>query len=165
MSKVYIGIDPGLTGAVSVIKRSGKVKIFDTPIEEIKKGKSIKREYLPENMADILIKIINLYGNKNCNVFIEKVHSMPGQGVASMFNFGKGYGIWIGILAALKISKTLVTPQEWKKEMMSGMKDKDAARIRAQELFPECSIRLQLKKHIDRADSLLIAEYARRKGF
>ena len=70
-------------------------------------------------MADILIKIINLYGNKNCNVFIEKVHSMPGQGVASMFNFGKGYGIWIGILAALKISKTLVTPQEWKKEMMS----------------------------------------------
>ena len=37
MSKVYIGIDPGLTGAVSVIKRSGKVKIFDTPIEEIKK--------------------------------------------------------------------------------------------------------------------------------
>ena len=40
-------------------------------------------------MADILIKIINLYGNKNCNVFIEKVHSMPGQGVASMFNFGK----------------------------------------------------------------------------
>ena len=46
-----------------------------------------------------------------------------------------------------------------------GMKDKDAARIRAQELFPECSIRLQLKKHIDRADSLLIAEYARRKGF
>ena len=80
-----------------------------------------------------------------------------------MFNFGKGFGLWLGILAGLGIPHTLVTPQAWKKEMMQGMGDKDAARIRAQELFPHCVDSLSRKKDIGRADALLIAEYGRRQ--
>jgi crossover junction endodeoxyribonuclease RuvC len=54
-----------------------------------------------------------------------------------------------------------VTPQRWKKTMLDGQgKDKDAARFKAQALFPQ--IELHLKKHDGRADALLIAEFARR---
>lgn len=38
---------------------------------------------------------------------------MPGQGVSSMFAFGKGFGIIIGILTANDIEINLVPPQKW----------------------------------------------------
>jgi len=155
---MIIGIDPGQTGAVAVILGNGAVHLHDTPTESVKKGKGNKTEYLPSAMADIIAD----YEKHDIHVFLESVHSMPGQGVSSTFNFGKGYGIWIGILAALNIPYTLVTPQAWKKVMMLGNSDKDAARGRAQQLFPESSKELSLKKHIGRADALLIAEYGRR---
>ena len=149
------GIDPGQTGAIAFIYPNGKVEIHDTPIEKVKKGKRIKTEYLPGNMSDLL------KGLEINHVYIESVHAMPGQGVTSMFNFGKGFGIWIGILAALKIPYTLIPPQAWKKHLMQGMKDKDAARIRAQQLYPSVTKELSRKKDVGRADALLIAEYGR----
>lgn len=155
----FIGIDPGLTGAIVILAEKGDTGLFyDTPITQVKSGKKTKNEYLPSEMAGLL----SGYTSQNCHVFIESVHSMPGQGVSSSFNFGKGFGIWIGILAALKLPYTLATPQAWKKLLMQGMKDKDAARIRAQELFPGCVSQLSRKKDIGRADALLIAEYGRR---
>ena len=156
---VVIGIDPGLTGAVCIwdLNKSGRtaIEIYDTPIYASKKN---KKEYMPELMANTL----QAYENKKVHVFIEKVHSMPGQGVASMFNFGKGYGIWLGVIAAFKLPHTLVTPQAWKKELMQGMGDKDAARIRACEFFPSQADLLSHKKDIGRADALLIMEFGRR---
>lgn len=152
---IIIGIDPGLTGAVAVIKDNGEMEIWDTPIG---KSKSSKKDYIPALMAELFIR----YKDSKVHVFIEKVHSMPHQGVASMFGFGKGYGIWLGILAALKLPYTLVTPQAWKKELMRGMGDKDAARTRACELFPGNADLFFFKKDIGRADSVLIAEFGRR---
>lgn len=155
---IYIGIDPGLSGAVAEIDSNGGVVIHDTPTMQVKKSGKAKTEYLPLQMADILIDYVPL----NCHVFIEKVNAMPGQGVTSMFNFGRGFGIWIGILAALKLPYSLIMPQAWKKELMKGMSDKDAARVRAQQLFPQTIHELSRKKDIGRADALLIAEYGRR---
>jgi hypothetical protein len=94
-------------------------------------------------------------------VFIEKVHSMPKQGVASSFNFGMGFGLWQGVVVGLNLPMEMVTPQRWQKEMLAGMQGgKEASIIRAQELFPDAE--LHLKKHHGRADALLIAEYGRR---
>lgn len=152
-----IGIDPGLTGAVAILC-NGVLAIFDTPTECIKKGKSNKQEFLPAEMASIFSAV----RGQECCCFIEKVGAMPGQGVSSMFGFGKGYGMWIGILAALRIPYTLVTPQAWKKALMQGLSDKDASRGRAQQLFPEYSEFFKLKKHNGRADAALIAEHGRR---
>ena len=155
---IYVGIDPGLSGAVAVIYPDGTVDLLDTPVMATSKksGKS-KNDYLPYEMSALLKDI-----PRPCKVFIEKVHAMPGQGSTSMFRFGYGCGLWEGIIAALGLSLTKITPQAWKKELMQGMKDKDAARIRAQELFPDCVGELSRKKDCGRADALLIAEYGRR---
>lgn len=155
---MIIGIDPGITGAVAFINAGG-VTATDTPSHEVKSGKKTKQDYLPAQMAGILAPFS---GKPGVHCFIEKVGAMPGQGVTSMFNFGKGFGLWLGILSALKIPFTLVTPQVWKKEIMQGMGDKDAARIRAQQLFPAKVQELSRKKDIGRADAILIAEYGRR---
>ena len=117
---LIIGIDPGKTGAVAKlfcnIEGVTFASVHDTPYID---------DYDEDGMARLL-------GDEDeTHVFLEKVGAMPGQGVVSMFNFGKGYGIWRGILGALYRPRTFVTPQAWKKEMMQGIKDKDAARPRA----------------------------------
>ena len=46
-------------------------------------------------------------------LYIEFVHSFPGQGVVSTFTFGQNYGQWQGIVAALGVESVSVSPQAW----------------------------------------------------
>ena len=68
--------------------------------------------------------------------YVEQVGAMPGQGVASMFSFGHAAGVVAGVLGAMQIPVTLVTPQGWKKRADLIGKGKDAARTRAIQLWP-----------------------------
>lgn len=159
MPQLVIGIDPGLSGAIAVIKLDGTVDFHDCPLFTV----GTKHVYHPGGMAALLRQYQEHH--PNLLVGLEKVHSMPGQGVASTFLFGEGFGIWLGILAALRIPHELITPQSWKRGMMNGQnKDKDASRLVALRLFPSVSDRLKLKKHHGRADALLIAEFLRRQS-
>ena len=154
---MFYGIDPGKGGAIALIY-GREAFVFDTPVARDDK----KTRYLIASMREKLV-MGKLADRKFA--FLELAHAMPKQGVTSMFAFGEGYGIWQGLLGGLQIPFELVTPQAWKKEMMAGRpKGKSAARIRAQELFPELEPELRLVKHDGRADSLLIAEYGRRKA-
>jgi len=154
-----VGIDPGLSGAVAYLLEDN-ILFWDTPTLTIKSGKKIKREYNIPAMVEIL---------KDClltqYVALEKIHSMPGQGVRSMFSIGEGYGLWKGIIVTLGDPLILVTPQSWKKVMMQGMgKEKDASVLRASELFPQIADQLVTprgRKLDGRADALLIAKYAK----
>lgn len=156
-----IGIDPGTTGAVAIIDATGGIpELIDTPTAEVVRNKKKKNDYMPSEMARILMPYSTDSAESSAHVYIEQVSAMPGNGATSMFGFGKGFGIWLGILAAYAIPYTLVTPQAWKKIMMAGMSsEKDAARVRAIQLYPELSDQLRRKKDIGRADALLIAAY------
>lgn len=155
---VILGVDPGISGAVAVI-RDGGVVLFDTPVLAIKSGKSLKN-FIDANAATLMLKSIH-----PDYAVIEKVQAMPGGGERSMgatsaFNFGMGYGIWLGILAALQIPFEKVHPATWKAALMKGMtKEKDASRMRAMELYPSAAGSLNLKRHHGRADALLLAHY------
>lgn len=151
----FIGIDPGQTGAVAILSTTERAVVFDTPILLVGAGKKTQHEHNINQMAHILRE-----NAANAIAAIESVHSMPDQGVSSSFRFGKGFGIWLGILGTLQIPYTLITPQRWKKTMLDGMgKDKDASRFRAIQLFPHQP--LALKWHHGRADALLIAYYTK----
>src|SRR5207249_11958301 len=89
-------------------------------------------------------------------VILEEAQSMPGQGVRSMFTVGMGFGRWLGILAAVGLPYTRVRPQVWKRTLGLG-KDKEQARLRAQQLYPGAGQRR--KKDQGRADALLLAHY------
>ena len=154
-----IGIDPGLTGAVAVLPEG---LFFDTPTASVKKGG--KKVYLVADMVAIFNAYVFDASFPDTHVYIEDVHAMPGQGVSSTFSFGRGYGLWEGIVAALGIPYTLVSPVRWKRAMMDGMgKEKGASRVRAGQLFPRFVGQLTRVKDHGRADALLIAEYGRRQ--
>lgn len=154
---IYIGIDPGLGGAVAIIDGLN-VDLFDTPTALT--GKGTKKDYLIANMTPLLESAAKY--QPFC--VLEAVHSMPKQGVASSFSFGRGLGIWEGILSAYGIPYAKVAPQTWKKAMLEDMPrdNKDSSRIAATRLFPHVSNMLARKKDDGRAESLLMAEYGRR---
>ena len=149
----YIGIDPGKSGGIAVIQGS-KVECFRMPNTE-KDGWSLFAE------------------NKEGRVFavIEKVHSMPGQGVKSMFSFGQNYGFLRGCLTAAQIPFEEITPQAWQKKLgVVGRKKgepkpqlKERLRQKAQQLFPQEEVwERTLGEQRAVCDALLIAEYCRR---
>jgi len=159
-----IGIDPGLGGAIAHCWRNNletslrpkaveyECKVWDMPTFEIVRGKKKKRDLDLGTLSDIL------YALRDWEAFVEQVGAMPGQGVTSMFAFGKAYGAPLGMLAAFQIPMTLVTPQKWKKAL-GVPKGKDAARQRATQLLPTSAVQWPLKKHDGRAEAALIAYY------
>lgn len=159
-NKIYVGIDPGLSGAIAILQPGCEPVIIDTPTTVVKSGKKNKKKFVESTMVSMLATL----DPKNTHVAMEAIHSMPKQGVTAMFSMGEGYGLWRGILAALYLPYTLITPQAWKKEMMAGMgKDKSASCYRVQQLFPSAQVFGPQGGHKDgRGDALLIAEYARR---
>jgi crossover junction endodeoxyribonuclease RuvC len=96
-------------------------------------------------------------------VVIEKAQAMPGQGVTSMFNYGKSFGSLIGLCSALEFRVELVTPQAWKKVVLAGTdKDKGAAISYCKRAFPQVSLlpTPRCSKPADgMADALCIAEF------
>ena len=97
---------------------------------------------------------------------VEKVGAMHGQGVTSMFSFGKSAGFIEGVLTALEIPYQLVPPAVWKKEFSLIGKDKKASVEVCRKLFPKLDLKRTERCKTDsdgKADATLIAEYAKRK--
>jgi crossover junction endodeoxyribonuclease RuvC len=120
-----IGIDPGVSGAI-VLLEDGQPVEWDL-MPALKTGKSSR-----VNGAALAA----LCAYDGAHVYVESVHSMPKQGVASSFNFGHSAGVVEGVLQALGKPYSLVTPQAWKKRAGLIGQDKDAARSRAIQLWP-----------------------------
>ena len=137
---IYIGIDPGKSGGIAWI--------LDKDVEAVK---------MPATNRDLLdeLKLIRDHNEAIC--MLEKVHSMPKQGVVSTFSFGKNVGHIEMALTAVEIPYDEVTPAKWQRALgcLSGG-DKNVTKRKAQELFPSLKITHAI------ADALLIAEYARR---
>jgi crossover junction endodeoxyribonuclease RuvC len=161
MYDTFIGIDPGKSGAVAVINsvpEGNSIDAFDVPVVKGTKGAP---SYDTSAMVSILTKLID---GRQPYAMIESVHAMPGQGVTSMFNFGMGYGLWLGIVAALKIPYTLVSPVRWKKAMLTDVRqDKGVSRLRAKQLFPAQAELFDRVKDDGRAEAILMAEFGRRQ--
>ena len=149
---IYIGLDPGLTGAIAAILPDNTIEFHDMPTLEVKKKTQL--DYAG------LAHILRRYANRGqSTAAIELVGAMPGQGVSSMFKFGQVYGAALGTLATLQIPYQCVTPPVWKRSFRLVGCEKDESRSRALELFPECVEHLRLKKHHGRADALLLAQW------
>jgi hypothetical protein len=141
-----IGVDPGLSGAIAFYFPSQpmRVAVHDMPLAD------------GEVCAPLLAEMIVDY--QPSLAVIERVGAMPGQGVVSMFNFGRAVGDVRGVIGALAIPAHYVTPQKWKKHYQLPA-DKEICRKRALQLFPSCAKSFEYKKHHGRAEAALIAKY------
>ena len=152
---ITLGIDPGLTGAVGVLKDGQYTAVFDIP--SIAKGSgTVKREIDPSGLAREITA--NTDAKEYCEVLLERVSAMPGQGVSSVFSFGDSYGCCRSVIAVLGYPVALVTPAVWKK-YFNLSRDKEESRALAIRLFPTAAHMMNLKRHSDRAEALLMSRY------
>ncbi len=145
--KSFIGIDPGQTGAVALLAQDGTALVEDYPGD-------------PNLLADLLLAWRSEF--RISLAALEHVHSMPGQGVASVFAFGRNAGIWEGVLAGLAIPTILVKPRQWQAGVLlkqDGPDTKAQSLAAARRRWPD--LELGLKKHHGRGDALHLADYAK----
>jgi crossover junction endodeoxyribonuclease RuvC len=162
---LFLGIDPGLSGAIALVDSRGEIlQIQTTPTVVIKKGKGNRTIYVESSMVSIL-EACRTSGNL-VMTGLENVHAMPGQGVTSMFSMGQGFGLWLGIISALRMPYTRIEPMTWKKIMgIPSKSDKRESVVRALQLFPHANLMKTERSRVEcdgKADALLIAEYIRR---
>ena len=152
---IIIGIDPGITGGISVLENKRIIEVYDMPT--MIDGKKNKRQVNGAQVTNIIRE--RLDGGKEIIVVVEHVNAMPGQGVTSMFNFGQSFGVIKGICSALSIPIYFVRPTKWKKHFNLIKTNKDASRTKVIEVYPEISSKLSRKKDSNKADAILIARY------
>lgn len=145
-----IGIDPGATGAIVMLEDGTPIEWEEMPVMTVGKTTRVNASALSFFLAQ----------TEAHHTYVEAVHSMPKQGVASSFNFGHNVGTIMGVLGALGMPHTLVTPVFWKKAAGLIGTDKDAARVRAIQLWPQWSELHKKGKGQALADAALIAKFA-----
>ncbi len=149
------GIDPGLGGAIVVLE-SNSFKMVFHPIEWTRMPTYISGK---SNRVNGTALAAFLRDTKVDMAVVERVGAMPGQGVTSMFTFGHATGTVMGVLAALMIPISLVTPQVWKKRAGLIGKDKDAARSIALQAWPDWRVLDKKGEGQAMADAALIASF------
>jgi len=154
---IIFGIDPGVSGAISVLENKKIIEVLDMPT--MIDGKKNKRQVNGPLLVNIIKKQINNNLNREFALIVEHVNAMPGQGVTSMFNFGQSFGVIKGVCAALGLPIYFVRPSKWKKHFDLLKTNKDASRTKTVELYPDVSDQITRKKDSNRADAILIARY------
>ncbi len=149
-SVCYLGADPGASGAIAVIDGS----TMNLTVFKWTEDRALNFEMLQ--------KIRNCYGV--IHGVVERVHSMPQQGVRSTFTFGRNYGELLMALTAAKIPFEDVTPAKWQSDLSvkKREKGKNAQHKRnlaalARQLYPNTKLTLAT------ADAALLATWMYRK--
>jgi crossover junction endodeoxyribonuclease RuvC len=156
--RLLVGIDPGLSGALAYIDAESGVllDLADMPTTA-ESGRRVVD-------ARELCASVSQYAGALSLAAVEHVHSMPGQGVRSVFSFGRSYGT---VLAAIAPHCRIVDvpPQVWKRHFGLIGKPKSASRELAAKKFPNWAQWFARVKDDGRAEAALIAAYALGRGY
>ena len=145
-SEVYVGIDPGKSGAICVIEDD-----------------FIKAIPCPDNIQDMALVFamsVSVNETKKVVAYIEKVWARPTDAKGSIWKFAENYGVWKGIAGAYEIELIEVSPQKWIKYFETPKLEKSRRkrylRDKARSMYPDIK-----KVTLKPADAILIASYAK----
>lgn len=147
---IYIGLDPGKKGAMAIMGYSNTT------------GERYMMKIIPFDPQEYIKTLKQFNGATVC---IEQVHSLPREGVKSVWSFGQTYGWLLGVLDAVGLSYQTVPPNLWKKDFSLLRTDKKQSIEVCKRLFPGIELKRTDRCRNDddnMADAALICEYARR---
>lgn len=134
-------LDPGKTGALVVLFEDGSVFVERVPLIKRKDKKSVPDYPLWARSWSSSIS----FNAPDVWVF-EHVQARPGQGVVSMFSFGKVYGFAMGVtMTASPAPVHYTTPSVWKARMGLVGFDKSRSITLGLELVPSIKPELERK--------------------
>lgn len=150
---VYVGIDPGLTGAVACLYEDGTATVDQMPLVGGKVSYHDLREWLAPD------------GDTDVRVCCEEA-SMQSPGKIAIAMSHLSVGVIYGMCLMAQIPIVRVKAVEWKKKVLAGRDwkgRKEAALEYVRSKYPKLSFPCETKADVDRstgkADALCIAEY------
>ena len=156
---IALGIDPGQTGGLALVSRDprGKMTVIDARMMPlVYPTKKATLDWIASSKFRAATEGPAL-------VVIENVHSMPRQGVASSFQFGRMFGAVEMLAQAVPNSKAMyVSPATWK--MYYGLGSAKYASIELATMMFRTDRFWKLKKHDGIAEAALLAAYGLEKG-
>lgn len=153
---IVAGIDPGKTGALSILHENNLVACFDVPMQLVKgKAKPAWTQWAIDWRNAFAFEMPDM-------IVIEDIAARPGQGVTSMFSFGRSLGFAHAIACAAEAPIHFVTPSVWKGKLGLLNSDKGASREKARTLFPASAHHFARVKDDGRAEAALLAYYGRK---
>jgi Holliday junction resolvasome RuvABC endonuclease subunit len=152
---VWLGIDPGLSGALAFIGDDGLgAKVYPMPLMGV--------DGQDELDSDSLIDLIQSHDPRL--VTVERPQGFGG--CSSAFKLGQNLGGLIVSVLSARYRLERVRPQTWQRVMLEGIHGRDSLKrasvSKAKALFPTvCFAKQDRTKPDDIADALLIAAYGR----
>jgi crossover junction endodeoxyribonuclease RuvC len=145
-----IGIDIGVTGAIAILDQvGGLLSVHDTPV--LDDGPAGRRAINAALLASIVSR------SHAVHAYVEHVGARPGEGAVGAFAFGRCRGVIEGVLAAVGIPCTFLTPPAWKRTVGLTFASKDSSRSAAVRRWPTHAEFFKRKRDDGRAEAALIA--------
>lgn len=165
---LFVGIDPGLTGACAVLDHNGLRAIFDLPTMPVPGAgpdAKVQRKLDGHALCAALLKHCPVSEGKP-QVTIEAVRVMGGQNnaIQTQGSLLRTLGAVETVVECLRYPLTYAAPQSWKRHFgLIDPKLKDTERKRkalecARRLYPDCAEIGRAKDH-NRAEALLMAHW------
>jgi crossover junction endodeoxyribonuclease RuvC len=150
----YVGVDPGINGGLAAVEITGGaapvlVECIDIPV--IGTGAKERVD------AAAIRKFIDRH--QPICALIERAQALPKQGSSSGFKYGRAVGAIEAAIVLCSIPMEIIEPSAWKRYWHLPGKDKEAARQKALQLFPDAHAALARKRDHGRAEAALIALY------
>lgn len=155
---IFLGIDPGLTGAVAAVDSAGTCAVEDLPTTPIPGGGLVKRRVDGLALAKLLRNLVPI--GHECLIVIEAVRAMGGKNnaVQTQGSLMRTLGAIEATAEILRLKSHQIDPRQWK--AFYGLdKDKDRSLNIARELYPLAAHKLARVKDHNRAEALLLAHY------
>lgn len=151
---MIVGIDCGKNGGVAILSMQGEL-LGGMRMPLLQHG---KRDLV--DVFQIRANVANVSADEIDHIVLEQVNAMPGQGVTSMFNFGRHTGSAEAYALSTGKPITWVTPQKWK-GYFGLSKDKMASLDRARLEFGNSPL-WRVKANDGIAEAALIALWSLR---
>ncbi len=164
-----IAVDPGLSGAMACLDTNQRAHVADLPVidtglDKYLDGRGIYDQLLawvPVGQRCILVvEDVRVRAQGNGGRAMNTMHSQT--------SLMRSRGIIEGVASVARIPITWVTPQKWKRHFSLSRDDdettsqvKEKSRQMALKLFPAMQVALARKLDQNRAESLLLAHWAR----
>ncbi|MGJ7611126.1 MULTISPECIES: hypothetical protein [unclassified Variovorax] len=156
---IFIGIDPGLSGAISFVTDRTCV-VEDLPTMPLPGDGLITKKIDGRALVTLIRKNVPI--GEMAEAYLEQVNTMGGKNnaVQTQGSLMRSLGAIETVLECLGYKPTMLGPQKWKR--FYGLDaDKKKALEKARVLYPDAP--LSLVKHHNRAEAVLIAHWGLRK--
>lgn len=162
MSKIYIGIDNGVSGTIAVVGDDVETVFMKTPTKK-EQNYTKEKQSITRLDATTFVEFLKQYEPNDVVVVMERPLVNPTMFKTTLCAI-RCFEAELTLIESLKLKHMYIDSKEWQKSLLpKGVKGSDELKKASLDIGNRLFPQFEEMKHNDR-DALLIAEWARRNN-